>query len=442
MKKISERLIRKISELRHEPEWLLQWRLDAFAAWSKMTEPHWANIKYDSINYDELNYYNAPSEIDNSDLENIYDKMGLPEIEKKALLGMATDTVIDSRSVHTSYTAELEKLGIIFLPFSDAVAKHPELVKKYLGTIVPASDNFFAALNAAVFSDGTFVYIPPNTKCPIDLASYFRIETAKIGQFERTLIIADNGAELTYMEGCSAPRRPNHQLHSGVVEIIAHDNATVKYATVQNWYAGKFNGTKNQGGILNFVTKRGKCHKNAKLLWTQVEVGSALTWKYPSTILSGNNAYSDFYSLSITRGGQMADTGTKMIHIGNNTTSNIVSYGIATDSSKQTFRSLVSFSGNDCKNASKCDSRIIGPNATANTIPRIINNGKNNAISHEATTGTIDAATINYLNTAGIDTDTAIALIIGATAIPVISRLPMEFLVESKQLIQMALSKE
>ena len=442
MPKLSENLIREISASRNEPNWLLQWRLAAYKAWKKTPEPHWAEIDYSPIDYDDLNYYNNPTPVDNSDLANVYDKMGLPDNEKKALLGMATDTVIDSRSVHTSYSAELSKHGIIFLPFSDAVQQYPELVKKYLGTVVPATDNFFAALNAAVFSDGTFVYIPPNTKCPIDLASYFRIETAKIGQFERTLIIADTGAELTYLEGCSAPRRPNHQLHSGVVEIVVMDNATVKYATVQNWFAGEFDGNKNIGGILNFVTKRGKCFNNAKLLWTQLEVGSALTWKYPSTILSGNNAYSDFYSLSITRGAQMADTGTKMIHVGNNTKSNIVSYGVATDNSTQTFRSLVSFIGNDCTNASKCDSRIIGPHATANTLPRIIHNGSNNKQSHEATTGTIDTATLNYLNTAGIDTDTAIALIIGATATPVLSRLPMEFLVESKQLIQMALSKD
>ncbi len=442
MTKLCENLIRQISATRKEPAWLLQWRLDAFHTWEKLSEPHWGDIDYQPINYDELNYYNEPAPIDNSDLESVYDKMGLPESEKKALLGMATDTVIDSRSVHTSYTAELEKLGIIFLPFSDAVQQHPDLVKKYLGSVVPASDNFFAALNAAVFSDGTFVYIPPNTKCPIDLASYFRIETAKIGQFERTLIIADQGSELSYMEGCSAPRRPNHQLHSGVVEIVALDNATVKYSTVQNWFAGDFDGTKNTGGILNFVTKRGKCHDNAKLLWTQIEVGSALTWKYPSTILLGNNAYSDFYSLSITHGAQMADTGTKMIHIGDNSTSNIVSYGVATDISSQTFRSLVSFSGNNCTNASKCDSRLLTSTATANTLPRIIHNGNNNTQSHEATTGTIDATTLAYLNAAGIETDTAIALIIGAAATPILSRLPMEFLVESKQLIQMALSKD
>lgn len=442
MTKLSEQLIVEISKKREEPDWLLQWRLDAYRTWTKMSEPHWAEIEYTPIDYDSLNYYNEPKPVDNSDLSQIYDKMGLPENEKKALLGMATDTVIDSRSVHTSYTSELEKHGIIFLPFSDAVKKHPELVQKYLGSVVPKTDNFFAALNAAVFSDGTFVYIPPNTKCPIDLASFFRIETAKIGQFERTLIIADTGSELSYMEGCSAPRRTNHQLHSGVVEIIVCKDATVKYTTVQNWYAGKFDGKKNIGGILNFVTKRGRCDENAKLLWTQVEVGSTLTWKYPSTILTGNNSFSDFYSLSITRGAQMADTGTKMIHIGNNSKSNIVSYGVATDISQQTFRSLVSFSGNDCTNASKCDSRLIDDTAVANTLPRIIHNGSNNKQSHEASTGTIDAATLNYLNMAGIETDTAIALIIGATATPVLSRLPMEFLVESKQLIQMALSKD
>ena len=442
MPKLSENLIRKISNQRGEPEWLLQWRLDAYNAWKQMSEPHWGEIDYSPIDYDKLDYYNAPKPIDNSDLESVYNKMGLPESEKRALMGMATDTVIDSRSVHTSYTAELEKHGIIFLPFSDAVQQHPELIKKYLGSVVPQTDNFFAALNACVFSDGTFVYIPPHTKSPIDLASYFRIETAKIGQFERTLIIADTGSELSYMEGCSAPRRPNHQLHSGVVEIIVHENATVKYATVQNWFAGDFDGTHNTGGILNFVTKRGKCDKNAKLLWTQMEIGSALTWKYPSTILSGNNAYSDFYSLSITRGAQMADTGTKMIHIGDNTTSNIVSYGVATDASTQTFRSLVSFAGRDSKNASKCDTRLIGKNAIANTLPRIINNGKNNIQSHEATTGTIDINTLTYMNMAGIDTDIATSLIIGAAATPVLSRLPMEFLVESKQLIQMALSKD
>ena len=442
MARLTENLIREISSVRNEPQWMLQWRLDAFCAWKKMHEPHWAEFAYAPIDYDDLNYYNEPSEIDNSDLAAVYDKMGLPDSEKKALMGMATDTVIDSKSVHTSYTAELDKLGIIFLPMSEAVQKHPDLVKKYIGTVVPQNDNFYAALNAAVFSDGTFVYIPPNTKCPIDLASYFRIETAKIGQFERTLIIADYGSELTYMEGCSAPRRPNHQLHSGVVEIIVHDDATVKYATVQNWYAGDFDGTKNNGGILNFVTKRGRCDKNARLYWTQVEIGSAMTWKYPSTILAGDNSHSDFYSLAITRGAQMADTGTKMIHIGNNSVSNIVSYGVATDNSNQTFRSLVSFSGHGCTNASKCDTRIIGTNATANTLPTIVHNSPDNNQSHEATTGTIDAAQLFYLEQSGIDTDTAIALIIGAAAGPIISRLPMEFLVESKQLIQMALSKD
>lgn len=441
MAKLTENLVREISNIRGEPTWLTDWRVAAFHAWTKMHEPHWAEFEYAPIDYDALNYYNEPTPIDNSDLRDTYDKMGLPESEKRALLGMATDTVIDSRSVHTSYTAELEKLGIIFLPFSDAVKKHPELVKQYLGTVVPSTDNFFAALNAAVFSDGTFVYIPPHTKCPIDLASYFRIETAKIGQFERTLIIADRGADLSYMEGCSAPRRPNHQLHSGVVEIIALDDARVKYATVQNWYAGTPAQGKNVGGILNFVTKRGRAEKNATIDWTQVEIGSAMTWKYPSTILAGDGAHSDFYSLTITRGAQLADTGTKMIHIGNNTVSNIVSYGVATDASQQTFRSLVSFSGRGGKNASKCDTRIIGNDATANTLPTIIHTNGENTQSHEATTGAIDANQLLFLMQSGIAEDEAIALIIGASAAPIISRLPMEFLVESKQLIQMALAK-
>ena len=443
MQTLSDNLIREISKIRDEPDWLLQWRLDAFHHWQKMSEPHWGEIDYSPIDYDDLNYYNEQKQIDNSELLNTYKKMGLPESEQQALLGMATDTVIDSTSVHTSYTQELEKLGIIFLPFSEAVKRHPDLVKKYLGTVVPTTDNFFAALNSAVFSDGTFVYIPPHTTCPIDLASYFRIETAKIGQFERTLIIADTGSKLTYMEGCSAPRRPNHQLHSGVVEIIVCDDAYVKYSTVQNWYAGKLDKDKKQtDGILNFVTKRGKCLNNARLDWTQIEIGSAMTWKYPSTILLGNHAYSDFYSLTITRNGQQSDTGTKMIHIGDDTTSNILSYGVALDYSQQTFRSLVSFTGSDCKNVSKCDSRIIGDNATANTIPTIVHANNTNHQSHEATTGAIDFDTLLYLETNGIDTDVATALIIGATASPVISRLPMEFLVESKQLIQMAIAKE
>ena len=440
--KLTAELVRKISKKRQEPKWLTDWRLAAFDAWQKMVEPHWAEIDYEPIDYDSLDYYATAKPIDNSELADTYKKMGLPESEQKALLGMATDPVIDSQSVHTSYQQELSKLGIIFLPFSEAVKKYPDLIKKYLGSVVPATDNFFAALNAAVFSDGTFVYVPKNTKCPIDLASYFRIETAKIGQFERTLIIADKGSELSYMEGCSAPRRPNHQLHSGVVEIVVHDNAYVKYSTVQNWYAGKMDGKKSIGGILNFVTKRGKCENNATLDWTQIEIGSAMTWKYPSTILAGNNAHSDFYSLTITRGAQQSDTGTKMIHIGNNSVSNILSYGVALDNSKQTFRSLVSFTGEYCTNASKCDTTIVGENATANTIPTIVHTNNTNKQSHEAKTGSIDADTLFFLEKSGITTDEAIALIIGANANPIISRLPMEFLVESKQLIQMAIHKE
>jgi len=440
MPELNENLVRKISAARNEPDWLLQWRLSALHAWKQMREPHWADFDYAPIDYDSLNYYNEPQSVDNSNLAHVYDKMGLPEAEKRALLGMATDTVIDSRSVNTSYTQELRRLGIIFLPMSEAVRQYPDMVRENLGTVVPAADNFFAALNAAVFSDGTFVYIPPHVKCPIDLASYFRIETAKIGQFERTLIIADKKSELSYMEGCSAPRRPGHQLHSGVVEIIARNGACVKYATVQNWYAGEHDGRENTDGILNFVTKRGRADADAGIFWTQVEIGSAKTWKYPSSILAGPGAHSDFYSLSITRGTQAADTGTKMIHAADNTVSNIVSYGVAMDASRQTFRSMVSFAGRGGKNASKCDTRIIGDRAVANTLPTVIHANGENMQSHEATTGAIDAAALRYLQMGGIDTDSATALIIGANAAPVISRLPMEFLVESKQLIQMAVS--
>ncbi|MDR1697082.1 MAG: Fe-S cluster assembly protein SufB [Rickettsiales bacterium] len=431
---LNEQTILNISRLRGEPEWLTDWRLRAFAAWKKMTEPHWAEIDYDPIDYDAIDYYKKSAPVDNSDLRETYEKMGLPIAEQNALLGIATDTVIDSVSVHTSYTDELKKLGIIFLPFSDAVKQYPDLIKKYLGSVVPMADNFFACLNAAVFSDGTFVYVPKNTKCPIDLASYFRIETAKIGQFERTLIIADTGAELSYMEGCSAPRRTGHQLHSGVVEVVAHDNATVKYATVQNW---------DKDSIYNFVTKRATAYKNARVLWTQVEIGASKTWKYPGTILLGDNASSDFYSLTITRGTQMADTGTRMIHIGDNTSSAIVSYGVAMENSRQTFRSTVSFGPDtsDAKNSTKCDTKIMGDSATANTLPRtVLNNGKN-LFSHEARTGSIPADALNYLAAFGIESDTAAALIVSGAATNILRRLPMEFLVESKQLIQLAMEK-
>lgn len=428
MQGLDENLVREISRLRAEPDWLLSWRLAAFVKWRQMPEPHWGDADFEPIDYDSLNYFNETAPIDNSDLAATYEKMGLPESERRALLGMATDTVIDSRSVHTSYTDELNRLGIIFLPFSDAVRQYPDMVKKYLGSVVPAGDNFFAALNSAVFSDGTFVYVPPNVKCPIDLASYFRIETANIGQFERTLIIADHGSELSYMEGCSAPRRPNHQLHSGVVEVIAMDGASVRYATVQNWARN----------IYNFVTKRAYVKDGAKMYWTQMEVGSAKTWKYPSSILSGAGAFSDFFSLSITRDVQQADTGTKMIHLAPETKSNIVSFGVAAGASKQTFRSLVKFGARDCANASKCDSKIIGSGAAANTLPRFVANADGN-YTHEARTGALDDAAMAYLAAAGIDESEAAALLVAGMASPVLERLPMEFLVESKQLIQMAM---
>jgi Fe-S cluster assembly protein SufB len=430
MRKPNESLVREISRQRAEPDWLLNLRLDALAKWQRMPEPRWADIDYGPIDYDSLNYFNNPSKVDNSDLADVYKKMGLPESEQKALLGMATDTIIDSGSVHTSYTGELDKLGIIFLPFSEAARKHPDLIRKYLGTVVAPDDNFFAALNAAVFSDGTFVYVPKGAKCPIDLASYFRIETANIGQFERTLIVADEGSELSYMEGCSAPRRPNHQLHSGVVEVVALDGALVKYATVQNW----------ADNIYNFVTKRALVGKDAKMYWTQMEIGSAKTWKYPSSVLAGENAFSDFYSLSVTRGSQQADTGTKMIHLADGTKSNIVSFGAAAGGSRQTFRSLVRFGAENCSNASVCDSKIIGGAASANTLPSFVAEAIGN-YSHEAKTGALDKDALYYLASAGIDEGEAAALLVAGMAAPVLSRLPMEFLVESRQLIQTAMEK-
>ncbi|MCL2629839.1 MAG: Fe-S cluster assembly protein SufB [Alphaproteobacteria bacterium] len=438
---ISEDIIREISVLRDEPAWLLDWRLNAFVAWKKMAEPHWAKINYDPIDYNALTYFKSSKPVaPTEDLTEIYDRLRIPKHEQAALMGMAVDMVEDSGSVSTTLSAELEAQGIIFLPFSKAVQKYPDLVRENLGTVVPPADNFFACLNAAVFSDGTFVYVPPNTKCPVDLASYFRINTANIGQFERTLIVADQGAELSYLEGCSAPRRPNHQLHSGVVEVIAKENAIVKYATVQNWYAGDKQG---RGGILNFVSKRGHVAANAKLLWTQVEIGSAITWKYPSSVLMGENSHSDFYSLSVTRACQQADTGTKMIHIGNNSTSNIMSVGVAMENSTQTFRSLTSF-GNatrGARSAANCDTKIIGANATANTLPTVVHNNGGNLSSHEASTGAIPQAALFYLAANGINHNDATALIVGGMAAPILSRLPMEFLVESKHLIKLALEE-
>ncbi|MDR1027032.1 MAG: Fe-S cluster assembly protein SufB [Rickettsiales bacterium] len=427
--KLDENLIKKISDARGEPEWLLDWRLGALDIWRRMPEPHWGEVDYAPIDYDAIEYFGAARPVDNSDLDAVYKKMNLPDAERRALLGMATDTIIDSQSVHTSMTAELEKHGIIFLPFSEAVRRHPDLVRENIGSVVGPADNFFAALNAAVFSDGTFVFVPANVKCPIDLASYFRIETAKIAQFERTLIIAEPGAALTYMEGCSAPRRPAHQLHSGVVEVIARAGSVVKYATVQNW----------SDNIYNFVTKRARADADAAVYWTQLEIGSAKTWKYPSTILAGARAFSDFYSLAITRGSQQADTGTRMIHIAPGTKSVVRSFGVALGNSRQTFRSLVRFAAQGCANASNCDSKIIGAAATANTIPVFEGEGEIGNYSHEAKTGALDAAALLYLASAGIKETESAALLVAGIAAPVLSRLPMEFLVESKQLIQLAM---
>lgn len=439
-KGLSVDIIKKISEIRSEPKWLLDIRLSAFNDWQKMKEPHWAGFEYKPIDYQDIIYYAKPNPIKKSDsqIETIYDKLGIPEHEKKALLGMAVDTVLDSESVATSYKEILKEKGIIFLPFSKAIKEYPDLVKKYMCSVVPTTDNFFSCLNTAVFSDGTFVYIPKNTKCPIDLASYFRIHTANIGQFERTLIIADSASELSYLEGCSAPRKPNHQLHSGVVEIVVKDKAKVKYTTVQNWYSGDANGN---GGILNFVTKRGLVEKDAKLLWTQLETGSAKTWKYPSSILKGDNSVSDFYSLTISKDSQDMDTGTKMIHIGNNTKSNVVARGIALGKSNQIFRSLVSFTPKtmESRNNTICDSVLVD-NARIQTIPTLIQSGENNISEHEAKVGKLSEDELFYLESFGLDADSAMALIVSGMSSDILSRLPAEFLIESKSLIKLCIS--
>src|SRR5215207_460834 len=373
---LNEDIIRLISSKKGEPEWLLKWRLRAYRGWLKMVEPHWANVKYDPIDYQNMRYYAAPKtakplgsldEVDPKLLET-YEKLGIPLSEQKLLAGVAVDAIFDSVSVGTTYKAKLAEQGIIFCSFGEAVREHPELVRKYLGSVVPASDNFFAALNAAVFSDGSFVYIPKGVRCPMDLSTYFRINSAETGQFERTLIVADEGATVSYLEGCTAPKRDENQLHAAVVEIVALDRATVKYSTVQNWYAGDENGV---GGIYNFVTKRGKAMANAKISWTQVETGSAITWKYPSVILQGDNSVGEFYSVALTNHHQQADTGTKMVHIGKNTRSTIVSKGISAGQSNNSYRGLVKISAkaDGARNYSQCDSMLIGDRCGANTFP-------------------------------------------------------------------------
>ena len=447
-KGLNEDIIRLIAGKKSEPEWLLEWRLKAFRGWQKMTEPHaWPNISYVPVDYQAIRYYSAPrtskpigslDEVDPKLLET-YTKLGIPLSEQKLLAGVvAVDAIFDSVSVGTTYKAKLAEQGIIFCSFGEAVREHPDLVRRYLGSVVPPSDNFFAALNAAVFSDGSFVYVPPGVKCPMDLSTYFRINSAETGQFERTLIIADEGASVSYLEGCTAPKRDENQLHAAVVELVALEGATIKYSTVQNWYAGDDQG---RGGIYNFVTKRGKAAANAKISWTQVETGSAITWKYPSVILQGDNSVGEFYSVAVVNGRQQADTGTKMIHMGRNTRSTIVSKGISAGEGQNSYRGLVKVlpKAEGARNYTQCDSMLIGNRCGAHTFPYIDVQNSSSSTEHEASTSKIGEDQIFYLKQRGLNTENAISMIVNGFCKEVFKELPMEFAVEAQKLLGISL---
>jgi Fe-S cluster assembly protein SufB len=446
-KGLNEDIIRMISSKKNEPEWMLEWRLKAFRHWLTLKEPHWANIKYEPIDYQDAYYYAAPKkrkkvesldEVDPKLIET-FNKLGISLEEQKMLAGVAVDAVMDSVSVATTFKEELAKHGIIFCPMSEAIVNHPDLVRKYLGSVVPYSDNFFAALNSAVFTDGSFCYIPKGVRSPMELSTYFRINAAKTGQFERTLIVAEEGSYVSYLEGCTAPMRDEHQLHAAVVEIYAHKDATVKYSTVQNWYPGDEEG---KGGIYNFVTKRGLCAgENSKISWTQVETGSAITWKYPSVILKGDNSVGEFYSVALTNNYQQADTGTKMIHIGKNTRSTIISKGISAGRSQNSYRGLVKVvkGATNARNFSQCDSLLIGDRCGAHTFPYLEIADKTARVEHEATTSKIGEDQLFYCNQRGIDTENAIGLIVNGFAKEVFRELPMEFAVEAQKLLAISL---
>ena len=445
---LSEDVVRMISQKKGEPEWMTDWRLKAYRHWTTMKEPHWPNFQYGPIDYQAISYYNAPKKAGNKmksldevdpELLKTFDKLGIPLTEQKRLSGVAVDAVFDSVSVGTTHQGELAKLGILFCSMSEAIREHPALVKKYLGSVVPYSDNYFAALNAAVFSDGSFCYIPKGVRSPLELSTYFRINAAESGQFERTLIIAEDDSFVSYLEGCTAPARDENQLHAAVVELIALDNAEIKYSTVQNWYSGDKEG---KGGIYNFVTKRGKCAgKNSKISWTQVEAGAAITWKYPSCILQGDNSVGKFYSVALTNHRMQADTGTKMIHIGKNTRSTIVSKGISTDESNNNYRGLVKIlpSADGARNYSQCDSMLVGNKCSANTFPYIEVKNNSAVLEHEASTSKINQEQIFYLLSRGLDMEGAISLIINGFCKEVFKQLPMEFAVEAVKLLEMKL---
>ena len=443
---LSEEIVRKISQKKEEPEWMTQWRLNAYRSWLEMTEPDWANVTYKKPDLQSISYYSAPKkqakyesleQVDPELLET-FNKLGISIDEQKKLSGVAVDIVIDSVSVATTFKKTLAEKGIIFCSISEAIKEYPELVKKYIGSVIPPKDNFYAGLNSAVFTDGSFCYIPKGVRCPMELSTYFRINQAGTGQFERTLLIADEGSYVSYLEGCTAPSRDENQLHAAVVELIALDDAEIKYSTVQNWYPGN---TEGKGGVYNFVTKRGLCEKNAKISWTQVETGSAVTWKYPSCILKGDNSVGEFYSIAVTNNYQQADTGTKMIHLGKNTKSTIISKGISAGKSQNSYRGLVQINSRaeNARNFSQCDSLLMGNECGAHTFPYIEAKNKTAIIEHEATTSKIGEDQIFYCNQRGIDTEKAIALIVNGFSKEVLNKLPMEFAVEAQKLLEISL---
>lgn len=446
-KGLNEDVVRQLSAKKQEPEWMTEWRLKAYRHWLTMEEPKWPNVKYPPVDYQEISYYSAPKkkaalksldEVDPELLET-YKKLGISLDEQKMLAGVAVDAVFDSVSVATTFKGKLNEMGIIFCSFSEAVREHPDLVKKYLGSVVPYTDNYYATLNSAVFSDGSFVYIPKGVRCPMELSTYFRINAANTGQFERTLIIADDNAYVSYLEGCTAPMRDENQLHAAVVELVALENSQIKYSTVQNWYPGDKDG---KGGIYNFVTKRGACRgTNSKISWTQVETGSAITWKYPSCILQGDNSIGEFYSVAVTNNMQQADTGTKMIHIGKNTRSTIISKGISAGKSNNSYRGLVKIAkkAENARNFSQCDSLLLGDKCGAHTFPYLEINNPSAQVEHEATTSKIGEDQIFYLNQRGISTEDAISLIVNGYCKEVFKELPMEFAVEAQKLLSISL---
>ena len=447
-KGLSEDTIKFISSKKKEPYWMLDWRLKAFSKWKKMKEPKWANLSFPEIDYQDIYYYSAPkgfekkpknlSEVDPKLIET-YNKLGIPLEEQKVLAGVAVDVVFDSVSVATTYKGELEKLGIIFCSIGEAIQKHPDLIKKYLGSVIPPGDHSFSALNSAVFTDGSFVYIPEGVKCPMELSTYFRINAENTGQFERTLIIADKGSYVSYLEGCTAPKRDDNQLHAANVELIALEDAEIKYSTVQNWYPGDEDG---KGGIYNFVTKRGLCAgKNSKISWTQVETGSAITWKYPSCILKGDNSIGEFYSVAITNNFQQADTGTKMTHIGKNTKSKIISKGISLGKSQNTYRGEVSFlrKAEKARNYTQCDSLLVGNQCGAHTVPYIDSKNNTAVIEHEASTSKINEDQLYYCRQRGLSHEEAVSLIVNGFCKQVLQELPMEFAVEAQKLVSISL---